>query len=132
MARPARFPAHRADQPGLKRAVAFANHKYGSTELCVSFTLLQAINHGASRPLLLVEMVRWDRPVSYAVKTYSLLPRGGGGALPDPELGCDSPVEHKHRKLARSLDRAMVDRNLQPDTYASQTRLFSCLFCALG
>jgi len=76
----------------------------------------QAINHGASRPLLLVEMVRWDRPVSYAVKTYSLLPRGGGGALPDPELGCDSPVEHKHRKLARSLDRAMVDRNLQPDT----------------
>jgi len=41
---------------------------------------------------------------------------GATWCVADAELCCDSPVEVKHRKLSRSLHRALVDRNLQPDS----------------
>jgi hypothetical protein len=46
---------------------------------------------------------------------------GGGGSggvivLHDPEVGRENPAELKAQKLARSVTRGMVDRNLKPDT----------------
>eukprot|EP00873_Tetraselmis_striata_P009874 jgi/Tetstr1/430138/TSEL_019971.t1 len=38
------------------------------------------------------------------------------GALHDPEVGRDNPTELKAQKLARSLTRGVIDRDLKPDT----------------
>jgi len=85
----------------------------------LAFRRIQQLNKdvgdGTCRPTITVEMERWDRTVMYGVRPYTQIPSGGNSLLPDPELGCDNPVEHKHRKLARSLHRAHQDRNLQPD-----------------
>lgn len=86
----------------------------------LAFRRIEQINQsrrgGDSKPVIMVEMERWDLTVMFGAKDYSVVPNGGHPSLPDPEVGCDSPVEHKHRKLARSLHRAIVDRNLQPDS----------------
>ena len=34
----------------------------------------------------------------------------------DPEVGWDNPSEKKAQKLARSVTRGLVDRDLKPDT----------------
>lgn len=48
----------------------------------------------------------------------------GAGAgiilLHDPEIGRENPAELKAQKLARSVTRGMVDRNLKPDTEERQ------------
>lgn len=46
----------------------------------------------------------------------------GGGIiqLNDPEIGRENPAELKAQKLARSVTRGMVDRNLKPDTEERQ------------
>lgn len=74
------------------------------------------MGEGSKRPVMMVEMERWDRCVMYGVKSYSVVPVAATWCVADAELCCDSPVEVKHRKLSRSLHRALVDRNLQPDS----------------
>ena len=76
----------------------------------------QAMGQGSTRPVMMVEMERWDRCVMYGVKSYSVVPPAATWSVADAELCCDSPVELKHRKLTRSLHRALVDRHLQPDS----------------
>ena len=78
--------------------------------------LNQALGSSCTRPVMMVEMERWDRCVMHGVKCYSLVPPAATWHVADAELCCDSPVELKHRKLTRSLHRAVVDRNLQPDS----------------
>jgi len=73
----------------------------------------QAMGQGSTRPVMMVEMERWDRCVMYGVKSYSVVPPAATWCVADAELCCDSPVELKHRKLTRSLHRALVDRHLQ-------------------
>ena len=80
------------------------------------YQLNQALGSSCTRPVMMVEMERWDRCVMHGVKCYSLVPPAATWHVADAELCCDSPVELKHRKLTRSLHRAVVDRNLQPDS----------------
>ena len=84
--------------------------------VCGALGCMQAMGEGSKRPVLMVEMERWDRCVMYGVKSYSVVPVAATWCVADAELCCDSPVEVKHRKLSRSLHRALVDRNLQPDS----------------
>ena len=90
--------------------------------------LNQALGSSCTRPVMMVEMERWDRCVMYGVKCYSLVPPAATWHVADAELCCDSPVELKHRKLTRSLHRAVVDRNLQPDS--AERRLIHVLLKA--
>jgi hypothetical protein len=90
--------------------------------------LNQALGSSCTRPVMMVEMERWDRCVMHGVKCYSLVPPAATWHVADAELCCDSPVELKHRKLTRSLHRAVVDRNLQPDS--AERRLIHVLLKA--
>jgi phosphatidylinositol 3-kinase len=90
--------------------------------------LNQALGSRSTRPVMMVEMERWERCVMYGVKCYSLVPPGNTLHIADAELCIDSPVELKHRKLTRSLHRAVVDRNLQPDS--AERRLIHILLKA--
>ena len=68
------------------------------------------------RAVMSVELERWERSVEYGVKTYSVVPPATTWCVADAEVCSESPVELKHRKLTRSLHRALVDRHLQPDS----------------
>ena len=85
----------------------------------LAFQRIEQLHRGLSDrtvpPTIVVELERWEGVVSHSFKNYNVVPQGVKGLVRDPEIGCDSPIEHKHRKLARSLHRAIVDRNLKPD-----------------
>lgn len=55
--------------------------------------LNQAMGSGSRRPVMMVEMERWDRCVMYGVKSYSIVPPAATWCVADAELCCDSPVK---------------------------------------
>jgi phosphatidylinositol 3-kinase len=87
----------------------------------LAFRRIEHINQGMSQrtspPTIVLELERWEFVVVHGFKHYNVVPQGVRGLVRDPEVGCESPIEHKHRKLARSMHRALVDRNLKPDVH---------------
>ncbi|KAJ3192244.1 Phosphatidylinositol (PI) 3-kinase, partial [Entophlyctis luteolus] len=75
--------------------------------------------------LLYIELPKFDFPLIYHEKEYSLLPNSVSAPKPsanqyfrvyDPEIARgDNPVEIKHRKLTRSHRNGPLDRDLKPN-----------------